>query len=618
MDEKESVAELVRRTEKDYRNGETTISKYVTFNQSDNIEKIDAYLNSKHISGETDSKGREKPFANIVVSSRNAWFRSTDLDRKNIKLKATSTKNRIATFLANIHLQEWMKKINFGTFLNKWGLTLATYGSAVVKFVEKDGELHSNVISWNRIICDTVDFANNPKIEKFYLTPSQLRKNKSYDQDVVKELIESTVARKTLSGQTKDQKSDYIEVYEVHGELPLSMITDNEDDDDIFVQQMHIVSFTGKKDGRSRLSKYDDFTLYKGKESKDPYMITHLIEEDGRTQSIGAVEYLFEAQWMYNHTAKQIKDQLDLASKLIFQTSDPAFVGKNALSNIDTGDILIHELNQPLTHLANNSQDIGSLQNFGQQWKVLASEITGVSESMLGSTPPSGTAWRQTQALLQESHDLFEQMIENKGLQLEDMVRKFIIPYVKKQMDSDEEVMATLEAYDIKQIDSMYIKAESIKRRNDEIKKQILEGAVATPQEMIQYEQLVAEELNQFGNQRPIGTEEVSWKKEFKDVSWDAIEVEITNEQRDLNAILSTLSTVMQVLATNPGALNDPNVSRVFKAIMEATGTMSSIELSQATPPTLPSQPQPMNPATPDGGMVGAGQNLPANNLVTA
>ena len=83
---------------------------------------------------------------------------------------------------------------------------------------------------------------------------------------------------------------------------------------------------------------------------------------------------------MLNHTAKQIKDQLDLASKLIFQTSDGNFVGQNALTSIESGDIMIHQINQPLTQLANNSHDITSLQNFGQQWKALGNEITGVSE----------------------------------------------------------------------------------------------------------------------------------------------------------------------------------------------------------------------------------------------
>ena len=88
--------------------------------------------------------------------------------------------------------------------------------------------------------------------------------------------------------------------------------------------------------------------------------------------------------------------------------------------HLKINDILVHAENKPLTQLANSSHDITSLQNFAIQWKSLGNEINGVSESMLGNNPPSGTAWRQTEALLQESHSLFEIMTENKGLAIEE------------------------------------------------------------------------------------------------------------------------------------------------------------------------------------------------------
>jgi hypothetical protein len=45
----ENICELVRKAERDYVDGTTTIGKYVEFSQYENIEKIDAYLNSKHL-----------------------------------------------------------------------------------------------------------------------------------------------------------------------------------------------------------------------------------------------------------------------------------------------------------------------------------------------------------------------------------------------------------------------------------------------------------------------------------------------------------------------------------------------------------------------------------------
>ena len=93
---------------------------------------------------------------------------------------------------------------------------------------------------------------------------------------------------------------------------------------------------------------------------------------------------------MVNHTAKAIKDQLDLASKLIFQTSDNNFVGQNALLAIENGDIMTHAVNQPLTTIPNTSHDITSLQSFQQSWKALAQDITSTPDAISGTTMPSG------------------------------------------------------------------------------------------------------------------------------------------------------------------------------------------------------------------------------------
>jgi hypothetical protein len=467
------------------------------------------------------------------------------------------------------------------------------------------------VIPWNRLIVDAVDMNNDVVIEVLELTPAQLKSRKGYDQEVVDQLIQAQSVRKTIGGDNKDTKSGYIKVYEVHGELPLSLLTGKEKDSNIYTQQMHVVSYVaGKEKGE-----YDDFTLISGKEKKNPYMITHLIKEDGRTQSIGAVEHLFEAQWMLNHSVKSIKDQLDLASKLIFQTSDGNFVGQNVLSAIESGDILVHNTNEPLTQLNNNSHDITSLQNFGSQWKSLGNEITGVSESMLGQNAPSGTAWRQTEALLQESHSLFEIMTENKGLALENMMREYIIPYIKTKMDTTDEISATLGEYDIARIEGIYVKYETIRRSNNTIKKAILSGQIP---EQLNPEEIQAEikgELEQMGNQRffkPSDIDDKTWKEVFKDLEWD-VEVEITGESSDKQAVMTTLNTAFATLARMQGRPMTPEEKLVFnKLLSEAGSVISPIELSQLES-TKSQQPQQQAPS--GGQQVGAVavETLPAN-----
>jgi hypothetical protein len=313
---------------------------------------------------------------------------------------------------------------------------------------------------------------------------------------------------------------------------------------------------------------------------------------------------------MQNHSIKAIKDQLDLASKLIFQTSDPSFVGQNVLTAIETGDVLIHKINEPLTNIANNSHDITALQGFGEQWKRLGNEITGISESMLGQTAPSGTAWRQVDALLQENHSLFELMTENKGLALEEILRTFVIPYVKKQMNHSKEIAATLASYDVTKIDSTYIKNYSVQQSNKHILgsvlnrplDQTLKDPMMTPDQQAQltsqYAGQAQQALQSQGGQRffaPSEVDDTTWKELFKDLEWD-LEVDVTNENLDKDA-LTTLNTMMITLGKNPNLLSDPRIQLLWNKMLEMTGAASTIEMgSLQAPQQQPQQPQQQMP----------------------
>lgn len=580
----ETIGEIVRKQESELIRGSTNISKYVTHSMFETLSRVEAYLNSKHITGETDSKGRLKPFPNIVVAAANIWFRATDVDRKNIRLYAKNRKQWINSFFINVLLQDWMKRENFGQFLNDWGRVGSRYNSAMLKFVENDGGLHPSAVPWNRLIIDSVDADAEPKIEVLELSEGQLRervKTHGYDKEQVKKLITSKKARETLDKRKKDNKADFYKLYEVHGKLPLSLLTDQDKDDEEYVQQMHVVSFVGGRDGK-REKEYDDFTLFKGREDEDPFMLTHLLKEDGRTLAIGPVEYLFDAQWMQCHAAKSIKDQLDIASKLLMQTSDPQFLGRNLLDELEHGDILIHLPNQPLTQVHNASHDIVSWQNYAIQFKEIGREMVGISEAMLGAQPKAGTAWRLQETILTEGYSLFEKFKQNKGLDLEKILRKIVIPYLLKKYDTDEEIVAVLEKNDLEKIDSAYIKNTAIRNVNKKIFDNMMsenEPPIGSEQQLAmiaQEEQGLRQELQQFGNRRFLKPSEVSWKKQLEGLEWD-IEIEITGENVNLTEMLTTLNTALKMV-TLPGFDQNPKAQALVGKALELTGAISPAE----------------------------------------
>lgn len=599
--DKQGICALVREAEENYLHGTVKLGEYVEWDMHQTIETIDAYLNSRHISGPTDALGRDKPFFNIVTAATNIWYRATDLDRKNIRILPDKQKNTAAAFIATVLLQNWMKESRFGVFLNEWGRALARYGSAVVKFVERDDKLEATVVPWNRLIVDPVDFDALPRIEKIYKTPAQLKKMEYYDQEVINALVASKKqSRETLDGHNKDNANQFIELYEVHGELPIALLTDDpenatESEWNTYRQQMHVVSFTGT--GRD----FKDYTLFKGREKKDPYMITHLIKEDGRTLSIGAVEHLFDSQWMSNHTMKNMKDVLDLTSRVIFQTADTSYQGRNVLTAIETGDIFTYDATKgPLSRIANDNPNVTALQSFGVQWQNLASEITSTPDALKGNTLPSGTPYSLGAFLGAQANSLFEIMTENKGLDIEDMMRIHIIPFLKTKMNTKEELVAVLDDNSITELEAMYVPSAAKKLYNEEFKQKLLNApvdpneigssSIPSPYQPDVYEGMVRQSMASQGNRRsfkPDELDEKTWKEALSDFEMKAI-VEVTNENTDKQAVLTTLAGLLQTIASNPAILQDPNAKMLFNAILTETGRISPIQMTATAAPTTP------------------------------
>jgi hypothetical protein len=186
-------------------------------------------------------------------------------------------------------------------------------------------------------------------------------------------------------------------------------------------------------------------------------------------------------------------------------------------------------------------------------------------------------------------------MTENKGLYIEDMLRNYVIPHFKKKLNTADEISAILEDNQITQLDSMYVPNEALRRINNKVKATILtkspdeltDEEMMTPdvyqQQTMQEEQNIQKELSTFGNQRFVKPSEIdneTWKEVFKDLEWE-VDVEVTNENSNREVVMTTLNTVLQTIAGNPAILEDPRMKMLLNRILNETGVVSGIELSQ-------------------------------------
>lgn len=553
------IFQIIKKQEDNLLHGKAIkIGKYADHNHTEKISTISAYLNNQHISGKTDSKGREKPFLTLGLQFAYNWYKLTDISRKHIKFRASNSKQRLKALVATLLFRDWMNKHNFGQWLNKWGWTLSCYGSAVSKLVEKNGELIPTIVEWDKMICDPIDFTNNPKIEKLYFTPAQLRQQ-PYDKEKIEEAIKNyKEIRETLEGQDIDVSSEYIGIYEVHGNLPLSLLTDRKEDENEYRQQMHIVFMHQNRDKEDV-----NVSLYRGKEEKDPYMISHLLEQDGRTLSIGAIESSFDAQWMVNDMAKKTLDQLEIASKLAVQTSDTRFTGKNYLEDFDNGFIAVYEEGKPLTPINNQSHDIPVMLQFLELFKQNGREATGSYESITGQTMPSGTPYSLGAMLNQEARGLFDMFRENKGLALEQIIRTYVIPHFKKTLKTTDELVAVLSGEELEEFDELTLPA----RLGQQLKTLLQVGIPSTDQLMAMTEMEGTRRII-----RPSDNENKTWKEYFGDFEFD-IEVDITGENRDKQATLLSLDTLLQRMSADQQAFSPEDRRKVMNKIIDEIGT---------------------------------------------
>ena len=202
-------------------------------------------------------------------------------------------------------------------------------------------------------------------------------------------------------------------------------------------------------------------------------------------------------------------------------------------------------------------------------------QANGINEAMV-SAPKSGTAWRQTEAALQEAHSLFELMTENKGLAIEDMLRKFVIPHLKKKMDTSDEISNILTEQQIKKIDSLFIPNEAKRRVNRQNVENVLNGkptvgGIEKDEAIAGEEETIGKDLEAMGSQRFIKPSEIddkTQKQVLEDVEWE-VDVDVTGEGKDTQAMMATLTTVFQTVASLQGQPMPPDMKTLFNKILE-------------------------------------------------
>ena len=566
--EEHEVYNYITTQESVYQTLPITVVEGYEWGMFDHCKRTLMYKNSRFEDGNLG----DRPFNNIILDKINLQHRAVEIDVVDIQVFVDNPEEYYKSFLTRKYHEKWARIVDLGEFFNDMSETWTDYGGVIVKN-EYTGK--PRVVPFNTIaFVDQTNIAKSPICEKHFFTPDELMEYEGKWNNLTeaielatKEHQEKEVER---SGRTIKTPTQYIEVYELHGMLKKEWLTNNEADCYKFSRQMWVVCFYKNEKGEKC-----GLTLYSGSEKTSPYKVSLRDKIAGRALGRGGVEELFEQQLWVNYNEILQKEMLDQASKIIYQTADPAFTTRNQTINLAQGQVLVHEENKPLTQINTNPVNVQLFANKVEQWDSRAKTISASFDSISGGDLKSGTPFRLGLMQNQEAHSLHLYRKEKLGLFLQTIYRDWILPYFAKEIANGDTFLAELSLDELQAVSE----AVSTQARNEFIKDKILNAKLEdekailqlskelSPENVDQIEQLSKTNFLRGGNKRFIEI----FKEEMKDLPMD-VAVVVTGESRNNAFVAEKLSAIFAQIAQNPAVLQDPLMRQLFNEILETSG----------------------------------------------
>lgn len=469
-----------------------------------------------------------------------------DIDTKDFLFIPDDEDSKWLSWFIQKEFRSWCKKTYFGELINDMVENYPRYGTLVVKKVGK--ELQRVAL---KNVVNQQDAKDIPSMTHFM----EVHENMTLD-DMKKYPDWNTLGTQLNFGQKTT-------VYERYGRVPLQW----------FNKQM------GKEGG----GEYDTIealvvcTLFPDSDNKtaegnilfveqadkaDVYKECHWKRQDGRWLGIGEVENLFENQISRNMIANLRRRALLWSSKKIFQSPDDT-VARNLIRDVKDGDVLKIAPNGNITQVDMASREVGEFQSTEEIWEKNSDQKSFTYEVATGESMPSGTPFRLGVQLASAVNSHFGMKKEKLGLFLKKLITEFVYKIFLEQSSKehtvalfgDEEGMI-----DLKKTCSTL-----------EYNKRITDWALSDSLQVPDFEAWKMEIEQGYKDKTHLFVE--MDKDTYKQVG-NHVELVITGEERDVDAEITTLSTLYQTMIQ----AQDPRADQVLESIFELRGkTLESV-----------------------------------------
>lgn len=553
----------------------------------DHIKTSFLYANSQLLTGKDDFK----PVKNITRPILNLQHRTEDIEVKDVQIYVDDAEKYHLSFLVKkYHDDVFAVENDLDTFFDELNISRIDYGAGLSKKLNKPAP---EVVPLQSIVfCDQTDILSGPIGIKHYYSPDQLLEMEKVGWG--KESNGATISLEDLIRLSRDEKKDdqngqvaqtpgrYIEIYEVHGNVPKRFANRN-DTSGKYETRLFICAFYQKKSSDEK----EGVILYTALETESPFKLIKRDPVHGRALGFGGAEELFESQVWVNYDMIRMQGMLDAASKTILKASGAngiAISQKNKVRDMDNLEIIDVGVDGDLSQVDTFPRNIDLFDKSMQMWEAHAQQMGAANDAIMGESPSSGTPFKLQELVVATNEGLHHYRRGQYAKHLEEIYRDWIIPHIQKKITEGATFLSELSLDELQYVTDCLV----TKATNDKIKKMMIEGTLLKPEEAEAFKDMTREEIKKKGNKFFIKL----LKDEFKGTTL-AVKVSIAGKSKNLSARTDKLVNVFRTIMVNPAVLQNSAMAKIFNQIIEASG-LDPVDFSGfEAPEENPEQEQP-------------------------
>ncbi len=555
------------------------------WSMKDHITTSILYRDSDIIANKTDMT----PIKNITRPILNLNYRTEDIDVKDVQIYVDEPDRYHLSFLVKrYHDDVFTKEYDIDSFFDELNQARIDFGAGLSKSLKHPCP---EVVPLQTIaFCDQTDILSGPIGLRHYYSPDQLLDMEQYGWG--KESNGATASLEDVIVLSREQKKDrsdgtvintpgrYIEVYEVHGNMP-KKFADDQDDSGKYETRLFIIAFYQKKDSDQKAG----IILYTALEPESPFkLIKRAGKADvfGRALGFGGAEELFEAQVWTNYAEIRKLGMLDATSKVILQTDDPTVTQKQNVRDLENLSVVDVAPGTHLTQVDTTPRSLALFENAINDWEMHAKNMGAAQDPLQGKSATSGTPFAAINSQIQQSQGLHDYRRGIFAKHLEEIYKDWIIPHIQKKITEGMTFLSELSMSELQMVAEGVVKSVSNKTQIEYV---LANGGRAMTPDMVQaMEQKLQADFKKKGSKHFIEILE----GEFKDIDL-GVKVSIAGKSKDLSQMVDKLTNVFRTVIASPYILQSPPIAALFNKIIEAAG-LDPIDLSSFKVPPLPTR----------------------------